>query len=269
MEEQPVFRPDLYRGTATFYDRYRVPYPARMLDDLCARVRVSGTGRLLDLACGTGQVTFGLTSRFSDVLAIDQEDETVAFARAKAERLGVVNVRWVTGRAEDLDVDDPFELITVGNAFHRLDRRRVVASAMEWLRPGGHLALLWSSTPWMGSSDWQRVMGAVVHDWMHTANATDRVPSNLDATLAAEPRLALLTAGGFTVVGTFEFPTRHVWSVEALIGLMYSTSILSRSALGTHADAFERDLRARLLEVDSRGIYEDEIDFAYELVARP
>jgi SAM-dependent methyltransferase len=269
VDEQPVFRPDLYRGTAIFYDRYRVAYPSRMLDDLATRARVGGTGRLLDLACGTGQVTFGLASRFSEVWAIDLEDETVAFARAKAQRLGVTNVRWLAGRAEDLEVDEPFELITIGNAFHRLDRRRLVANAKAWLQPGGHVALLWSSTAWTGDGDWQRTMGAVVRHWMHTADTTDRVPANLDAALAAEPNLALFGAGGFSVIGTFDFPTRHVWSVEALIGLMYSTSVLSRSALGTHAEAFEHDLRRRLLEVNPRGVFEEEIDFAYELVARP
>lgn len=28
MESRPQFRTDLYKGTASYYDRYRVPYPA-------------------------------------------------------------------------------------------------------------------------------------------------------------------------------------------------------------------------------------------------
>jgi hypothetical protein len=56
MEPTPQFRPDLYQGTAQYNDRYRVPYPASLLDDLVARAGVSGTGRLLDIACGTGDL---------------------------------------------------------------------------------------------------------------------------------------------------------------------------------------------------------------------
>src|SRR5204863_796573 len=126
----------------------------------------------------------GLCPRFSEVWAVDQEDEAVSFARAKAERKGVRHVRWLTGRAEDLDVEEPFDLITVGNAFHRLDRRRVAARAFDWLAPGGHLAVLWSDTPWAGAAHWQRVMGEVVRHWMDAADTASRVPSNLDAVLA-------------------------------------------------------------------------------------
>ena len=33
------FRRDLFRGTALDYDRFRVPYPRSMIDDLAAAVR--------------------------------------------------------------------------------------------------------------------------------------------------------------------------------------------------------------------------------------
>jgi trans-aconitate methyltransferase len=265
---QSHFRPDLYRGTAVYYDRYRVPYPALMLDDLANRAELSGTGRLLDLACGTGQVTFGLCSRFSAVVAVDQEDETVAFARSKAGRLGAINVTWLTAAAEQVQEDEPFELVTVGNAFHRLERRRVAALIFDWLVPGGHVALLWSSTPWTGAMDWQRAMGDVARRWSHAAGATDRIPAGLDAAIAAEPNLAVLAAAGLDVVGTFDFPTLQTWTLDTLIGLMYSTSFLSRGALGDHADRFEHDLRDRLLAVNSDGVFHDEMTFTYQLAVR-
>ncbi len=60
MEPELVFRTDLYRGTASFYDRYRPPYPDALLEELTRRSGVSGTGRLLDIACGTGQISLPL-----------------------------------------------------------------------------------------------------------------------------------------------------------------------------------------------------------------
>lgn len=56
MNDEIRFAADLYRGTAWYYDRYRLPYPEAMLADLVRRAGVSGQGRLLDLACGTGQL---------------------------------------------------------------------------------------------------------------------------------------------------------------------------------------------------------------------
>jgi SAM-dependent methyltransferase len=62
----PRFRSDLYRGTARFYDEFRPAYPDPLFDDLRRRARITGAGRLLDLACGTGQITFGLCSDFAE-----------------------------------------------------------------------------------------------------------------------------------------------------------------------------------------------------------
>lgn len=36
------YRPDLFAGTAEYYAKYRVPYPAEMLEDLLQRAGVSG-----------------------------------------------------------------------------------------------------------------------------------------------------------------------------------------------------------------------------------
>jgi len=42
MSDVPVFRRDLYRGTAEFYDEFRLPYPAELIDDLCVRIEADG-----------------------------------------------------------------------------------------------------------------------------------------------------------------------------------------------------------------------------------
>jgi ubiquinone/menaquinone biosynthesis C-methylase UbiE len=141
--EEPEYRRDLYRGTAEDYDRYRVPYPAAMLGDLLGRAGVSGRGRLLDLACGTGQIAFAMHRAFREVRAVDREPDMVALVRRKAEVAGIGGPRAVVAAAEALQAPaGAFELVAIGNAFHRLRRDAVAASARPWLRPGGCLALL-------------------------------------------------------------------------------------------------------------------------------
>jgi ubiquinone/menaquinone biosynthesis C-methylase UbiE len=264
MVGEPAFAADLYRGTAPFYDAFRVPYPPDLLEDLCRRAHLTGAGRLLDIACGTGQIAFPLAPRFSEVWAVDQEPETVDFARAMARRLGVGNVRWIAGRAEDLDPEGSFELVTIGNAFHRLQRHVVAESARRWLGPGGHLALLWSNPPWDGSQAWQHVLADIMRDWTQDA-ALSSVPADLAQQLADERHAAILTTAGFSMVGDFGFVTPHVWGVETLTGFMCSTSILSHRALGQSVGAFERDLRMRLLDIEPEGTFTEEISFSYTL----
>lgn len=268
MESTPEFRSDLYEGTADYYARYRVPYPAVLVDDLAIRASLSGTGRLLDLACGPGRATFALCGHFADVLAIDQEEESVSYARELAAELGAGHVRWRTGRAEDLEVAGHFELVTVGDAFHRLDRPRIASLATEWLQPGGHIALLWTTMPWQGSAPWQKAAMDLVVDWMQASGSLENIPSSLAETIAKTPHLAVLAEAGLDVIGTYEFTASHSWTLETLAGFAYSTSILSPSALGAHREAFEHDLRDRLLSVRPDGTFEETVSFTYDLAVK-
>jgi SAM-dependent methyltransferase len=269
MEPTPQFRSDLYQGTARYYDRYRVAYPAALIDDLATRAALSGTGRLLDLACGPGRATFALSEHFAEVLAIDQEEESVSYAKALAAERGTAHIDWRTGRAEDLDVAGHFELVTVGDAFHRLDRRRIAALATQWLQPAGHIALLWTSMPWQGPAPWQKAALDLVVHWMQVTGSRDNIPPDLAETLVQAPNITVLASAGLTVIGTFEFTAPHIWTLETLAGFAHSTSILSRSALGDHVEAFERDLRDRLLAVQPNGNFEEPVSFTYDLAVKP
>ena len=105
MDDKLHFIVDLYQGTAEYYDRYRLPYPAAMIEDLIARTGVSGQGRLLDLACGTGQLAFPLRGSFAEVWAVDREPDFAQMVQARADKLGAGNIRPVTADAETLDAD--------------------------------------------------------------------------------------------------------------------------------------------------------------------
>ena len=84
MSDEVTFSPDLFRGKAEYYDRFRRSYPDALISDLVRRTGASGQGRLLDLACGTGQLAFALRSSFAEVWAADQEPDMVAVVAAKA-----------------------------------------------------------------------------------------------------------------------------------------------------------------------------------------
>ncbi len=268
MPDGPRFRADLYRGTASFYDRFRLPYPPPLIGDLIDRTSLSGRRRLLDLACGTGQVAFALRHEFDEVWAVDQEAEMIEFAVDRAVRLGVGNIRWITQRAEAVDVDGTFVLVTVGNAFHRLRRRLVADRAMQWLREGGYLALLWCSTPQNGTAPWQRALDDCAQEWMRRVGETDRLPLGLAEEFAHHPHVSVLAEAGFSIIGRYEFAQEHEWTVDDLIGFVYSTSLLPRSALGEHVTEFEADLEQRLHAAEPSGVYREHVTAAYDLAFR-
>jgi len=132
MDDGLRFATDLYQGTAGYYDRYRRPYPEAMIGWLTERAVLSGDGRLLDLACGTGQLTFPLRRSFSEVWSVDREPGMVDAVRAKAAATAAGSVRAIAADAETLDAEPGhFELAVIGNAFHRPDHQVLSDAGFE------------------------------------------------------------------------------------------------------------------------------------------
>ena len=275
MEDELRFAADLYQGTAEYYDRYRLPYPEAMIEDLLARTEVSGQGRLLDVACGTGQLAFPLRRSFAEVWAVDREPDFVQMVQAKADELGAGNVRPVRADAEALDAEAGyFELAVVGSAFHRLDRELVAARLLQWLEPGGFVALCWADGPQLpsasGAPEWQHVLAAVLDRWQATLGAGDRVPANWAEPQRRRPDARVLSEAGFDTAGRHEFRVEHRWSLAELAGWVRSTSFLPPSVLGHRGADFDNDLAAALGPFAAPdGTFPHTVGFAYDLARTP
>ncbi|MCY3895001.1 MAG: class I SAM-dependent methyltransferase [Chloroflexi bacterium] len=266
----PNLSADSYAGTAEAYARYRVPYPAELLADLRHRASVTGQGRLLDLACGPGRLALPLAPYFSEVWAVDQEPEMVKVGSARAQGQGLSNIRWMVGRAEEVDASpESLELIAIGEAFHRLDQRLIAERAMEWLAPGCGLATLGCFSLMQGREPWHDVLRAVVRRWR-----SDGSTVTTSAPLPSRPRGSdhdrkVLSMFGFEDLGTYDFPHPYVWTLDSILGNLRSTSRLSRRTLGREAEHFESDLRRELLVHDSSGRYPETLRFGYSLLRKP
>jgi SAM-dependent methyltransferase len=270
VDDEVRFAADLYRGTAGYYDRYRLPYPEVMIEDLARTAQVSGRGRLLDLACGTGQLTFPLRQRFADVWAVDQEPDMVEVVRVKAAAAGARNVRPIVASAETLHAaPGHFELAVIGNAFHRLDRDLAARRLHGWLQPGGHLALCWSSTPWIGQARWQQALAATLDQWKATLGAEHRIPAGWDLARQRRPDSRVLSDAGFQLAGPRQFAIEHRWTLPELAGFIRSTSFLPAAVLGDQAHAFDADLAARLGPHSNAGTLTENVNFLYELAQKP
>jgi SAM-dependent methyltransferase len=273
VSDELSFAPDLYRGTAGYYDRYRLSYPPALIADLLRRTQPSGRGRLLDLACGTGQLTFALRDRFADVWAVDQEPDMVEMVGAKAAagaRAGAGHIRPVVAAAEDLRASPgSFELAVIGNAFHRLRRAPVARLVLGWLQPGGFLALCASSGAQHGHEDWQLAFADLLRRWQSALGADGRVPANWRQPQRDHPDTEVLAGAGFELAGRHEFPTPHEWTVPELTGYVRSLSFLPPSVLGDRGADFDAELAAELGPYARDGRLTETVSYVYELARKP
>jgi SAM-dependent methyltransferase len=229
------FRSDLFKGTAYYYQRFRPGYPDALIADLLERV--SGRACLLDVACGTGQISIPFAREFEEVLGLDQEAEMIELARKLRP-----DISWFTGAIESFRTDKRFDLITIGNAFHRLDRHEVARRAYRWLKPGAPIAILWANGPWTEGLDWQRDLAQKIERWEQRL-ADGRVPNGWREDIHSEPTATVLERHSHVYEGRFEFPATKVWTLESIVGYARSTSTLKPLVLGDHADEFATDIR--------------------------
>jgi ubiquinone/menaquinone biosynthesis C-methylase UbiE len=109
--------------------------------DRAAEVLELGTDtRVVDLAAGSGTLTRALSERFSDVVAVEPDEEMRAVL---ARRPGDFEVR--VGTAEQIPLPDAsVDAVFVGDAFHWFDGPVAIAEIDRVLRPDRGAALLWN-----------------------------------------------------------------------------------------------------------------------------
>lgn len=128
----------LFGGSARYYRAGRFPYSAELATAFQEELDLDGTGRLLDVGSGTGEIPLLLAPLYDEVVGLDADEDMIAEAREEALRRGHRNTTWVNARAEELPLDlGTFRTATFAQSFHWMDRQRVAATVFEMLEPNG------------------------------------------------------------------------------------------------------------------------------------
>ena len=251
----------VFTGTATDYAVYRPPYPEALLAHLRQAAGTTGHGVLVDLACGPGRIAIPMAPHFQHVVAIDVEPEMIALGEQKATQVGATNIDWRVIAAEQLELAPAsVDLVTIGEAFHRLDQICVLGLVRQWLTPDGCLATLGGESLWSGSEPWKRSVVEVANRWTSIELG--------DPTTAqwGNPFDALLERGWH--VTAYQLCVGTIWTTDSIVGFMRSTSFASRTALGERAAPFEAELRRELLDFAPTDQFPTSQRFGYTLATQ-
>jgi SAM-dependent methyltransferase len=112
-------------------------------DDLVEKVGISSGESVLDVACGTGNVSIPAAAKGAEVTGLDITPQLLEDAKRNAEKYGV-EVEWVEGDAQDLPfADDTFDVVvsTFGCMFAP-DHAKAAAEIVRVLKPGGRFGVV-------------------------------------------------------------------------------------------------------------------------------
>jgi SAM-dependent methyltransferase len=134
------YRRALFDGVADRYLASRRGYPAGSIQLIIDTARARPGSAVLEVGCGTGQLTGQLAARGLAVTAIDIDPSMITAAR---RHLRGSPVSFQVVSFEELDAPEAsFDLIISATAFHWLDPDVKFVKAARLLRAGGWLALL-------------------------------------------------------------------------------------------------------------------------------
>jgi ubiquinone/menaquinone biosynthesis C-methylase UbiE len=130
----------LFDGAARLYQDSRPGYPSHVVEFVVSTAGLDAGSTVLEVGCGTGQLTEPLARFGFSVTAIDIGPSMIAEAR---DRLSGSAVSFLVSSFEDFAAPDAsFGLVISGAAFHWIDPEVKFAKSARLLRPGGWLALL-------------------------------------------------------------------------------------------------------------------------------
>ncbi|MCO1658027.1 class I SAM-dependent methyltransferase [Pseudonocardia humida] len=162
-------------AVAERYDAVRPGYPRAVLDDLLRLAGVGPDDRVLEIGCGTGQLTVPLAARGLRVTAIEPGPDLARVARRNLAAHPMAEV--VVGAFEEVALEPGSFDLVVATSVHRLDPAVRVERSVDLLRAGGALAVIDTEHVAGGSAAFFADAQACHRRWDPTTPPGPRLPT--------------------------------------------------------------------------------------------
>ena len=132
---------EVFNEVAEEYDRHRPAYPDALVDRACEVAGLGPGAMVLEIGCGTGQLTRSLLARGLRVTAIEPGERLIARARDQLGNAG--DVRFVNRRLEEAPLPHAhYSAAFSASAIHWVDPDVGWRTIADALVDGGTLALV-------------------------------------------------------------------------------------------------------------------------------
>jgi SAM-dependent methyltransferase len=228
----------------------RLSYPNELIEKVVSVTGLTGRDSLLDLGCGDGRLGIAFAPYVRKVIGVDSDPEMMQEATAYARDKGV-EVTFRCG--ENLSVDDfpgNFHLVTVGSAFHGMDRIATLEALDKIVFPFGALALFSESHPEIPQNLWHKRVQSVLRPFAQME------PSQSSSDLPGAPSVAdefFLLESKFNRLERVSVIQRIESPVERVIHRAWSMSGPSSGQLDSEMKTIMENLRALLNQQASNG----------------
>lgn len=250
---------ELFTGTAPYYARYRKGYSPAFFEHLVKSFKLDkSSSRILDLGCGTGQITIPLAPFVEEAVGLDPEASMLEEGKRLAREKDISNITWIEEKAENISPTlGLFRLTTMGASFHWMEQDVVLKRVYEITENGGGITIVanTSSLHRNKGDEWKDVVKAVIANYLGEKRRAG-------SSFYIEPKdrfETVIARSQFKNLQTFKDNYVQSWDVESIIGYTYSTSYGARRLFGDKADKFESELKSELIKISPDGKFNENV----------
>jgi ubiquinone/menaquinone biosynthesis C-methylase UbiE len=126
----------VFNECAVEYDRNRPKYPEALVEQACEVAGITGGDRVLEVGCGTGQLTRSLLARGLRVTALEPGDRLICIAEENLKDAG--DVDFLHARLEDIQLPrESYQAVFSASAIHWVDPDLGWRKIADALAPNG------------------------------------------------------------------------------------------------------------------------------------
>jgi hypothetical protein len=140
--------------------------------------------------------------------------------------------------------------VTIGDAFHYMDRDQTLADLDSIVEPGGFVALVVSHAIGTPKPWWETVLDRVRDRYL---GAHRHAGAGVLFQYLIEDHEAVLRRSAFAQVRALRTDYRLDLTLDELIGVQYTYAFSSRAVLGERRESYEQELRAALSAAEPSG----------------
>jgi SAM-dependent methyltransferase len=259
------YDPQRFSSTIPHYVAGRPAYSPRLIERVARETGLTRSSRVLDLGCGPGSVTLPLAQHAGTTIGMDPDAAMIAAASRAAAAAGIT-IDFRVGSSFDLSSDlAPLDLVTIGRAFHWMDREATLKRLDELVAPEGAIVLVNTELHSLGHNKWlaafediRRAHGRF-DDFYHWRKSG-----------AWEEHISVLMRSAFADVERHSVFDLHEASLDEIVARALSFSANSPTSLGEDGrSAYEAEIRAKMTAIEPSGRFPEIVESVAFIARRP
>jgi SAM-dependent methyltransferase len=258
----------VFNDVAAEYGRNRPMYPDTLIDHACDVAGIGQGDRVLEIGCGTGQLTRSLVARGLRVTALEPGDRLLAIARASLSGTG--DVELLNVGLEDAELPrEHFRAVFSASAIHWADPDVSWRRLADALAPDGTLALLqyFGLQDERNSDDQEALLAAICRNAPEIA-ATWPSYRDLETMIAGVHERRANVADAWAWLGSYDIGRDYAGHLFDDVQLAAMPTFLERSAEDLNALLATMSFWVRLSPTQRDGITRDNVALQ-ERLGRP